>query len=187
VPLRKLLPWLVMFGVFVGMVMALRLQGRLWTCSCGYIRLWAGNINSADNSQQLFDPYTFTHVVHGFLFLGIVHLLWPRLSGMWKFTIALSAEMVWETIENTTWIIERYRSETISIGYVGDTILNSFGDLLACAFGVLVARKLGLVRTFVLACVIEAVLLITVRDNLLLNIIMLFFPTDSIRAWQAGH
>src|SRR5262245_41027829 len=103
------------------MIAALRLQGRLWTCACGYVRFWSGNINSSDNSQQLFDPYTFTHIIHGFIFIGVVYLLWPHLPAMWKFTVALSAEMLWEAIENSTVIIERYRSETVSIGYVGDT------------------------------------------------------------------
>ena len=176
-----------MIGVFIGVVVALRLQGRLWTCSCGYIRFWSGNIYSSDNSQQLFDPYTFTHIIHGFMFLGIVHLFWNRLEGLWQFAIALSAEMMWEAIENSSFVIDRYRSETISIGYVGDTILNSFGDILACALGVVVARRLGLAKTLFLAITIEIVLLLTIRDNLLLNIIMLFYPMDSIRAWQAGH
>jgi len=175
-----------MFVVCAGMVVALRLQGRLWACSCGYVLFWSGDIFTADNSQHLFDPYTFTHVVHGFLFLGLVYLIWPRLGAMWQFTIALSAEMIWETIENSTFIIERYRTETISIGYVGDTILNSFGDIFACVVGIVLARRLGFTRTFVLACIIEAVLLVTIRDNLLLNIIMLFFPMESIRAWQSG-
>ena len=169
------------------MLVALRLQGRLWTCSCGYVRFWSGNIYSADNSQQFFDPYTFTHVVHGFLFLGLVHLFWPRVSSLWKFAIAISAEMLWEVIENNTLIIERYRSETISIGYVGDTILNSCGDILACALGIFLARRLGLLRTLVLAFLIELILAVTIRDNLLLNIIMLFHPVEAIRVWQTGH
>ena len=169
------------------MIVVLRLQGRLWTCSCGYVLFWAQNINSADNSQHLFDPYTFTHLVHGFLFAGLVYLLLPQLTGAWNFAVALSAEMLWEAIENTTVIIERYRSETVSIGYVGDTILNSVGDLLACVLGIIIARRLGLWRTVVVAFVIELVLLVTVRDNLLLNIIMLFYPVDAIRVWQTGH
>jgi uncharacterized membrane protein len=177
----------VIFIACAGMVVAMRLQGRLWTCSCGYVLFWSSNIYSADNSQHLFDPYTFTHIVHGFLFLGFVHLFWPRMEAMWQVATALSAEMIWEVIENSTIVIERYRSETISIGYVGDTILNSFGDLLACALGIVVARRLGLARTFVVACLIEAILLVTIRDNLLLNIIMLFFPMESIRTWQSGH
>jgi hypothetical protein len=186
-PLRRSLPWLVMIGVFLGVVVALRLQGRLWTCSCGYVLFWASNINSADNSQHLFDAYTFTHLIHGFLFVGIVHLLWPYLTEIWQFTVALSAEMVWEAIENTTFVIERYRSATVSIGYVGDTILNSVGDILACVLGIIIARRLGLWRTIILALLIELVLLVTVRDNLILNILMLFYPVEAIRVWQAGH
>jgi hypothetical protein len=175
-----------MIGVFLGMVAALRLQGRLWTCSCGYVLFWAQNINSADNSQHLFDPYTFTHLIHGFLFAGLVHFLWPKLTEIWNLTVALSAEMLWEAIENRTVVIERYRSETVSIGYVGDTILNSAGDILACGLGIVIARRLGLWRTVALAVVIELILLVTVRDNLLLNIIMLFYPIDAIRVWQSG-
>jgi hypothetical protein len=147
---------------------------------------WSGNIYSADNSQHLFDPYTFTHVVHGFLFAGLVHLVWPRVSQAWKFTAALCAEMLWEAIENSTVVIERYRSETISLGYVGDSILNSFGDILACAAGIVVPRRLGPGRTIVLALLIETILLLTIRDNLLLNIIMLLYPIEAIRVWQAG-
>lgn len=169
------------------MIVALHLEGRLWTCSCGYILLWSGNIFTADNSQHFFDPYTFTHIVHGFLFLGLVHLFWPRVPKPWKFTIAMSAEMLWEVIENNTFIIDRYRSETISIGYVGDTILNSSGDILACALGIFIARKIGLLRAVLLALLMELILALTIRDNLLLNIIMLLYPVEAIRAWQAGH
>jgi hypothetical protein len=135
----------------------------------------------------LFDPYTFTHVIHGFLFIAGVHLLWPRLPEIWKFVGALSAEMVWEAIENTTWIIERYRSDTISLGYAGDAILNSFGDVLVAAVGIVVAWRLGAVKTIVLALLIEAALLLTIRDNLLLNIIMLLYPMESVRIWQSGQ
>jgi hypothetical protein len=165
---------------------ALRWQGRFWVCSCGYVLAWSADIHSADNSQHLFDPYTFTHVIHGFLFVALVHLLWPRLTETWKFVGALSAEMLWEVIENTNVVIERYRSETISLGYVGDTILNSFGDILACAVGIILAWRLGTFRTVVLALIVEIVLLLTIRDNLLLNIIMLLYPIEGVRKWQAG-
>jgi hypothetical protein len=184
---KKLLPWSVLAGALCLMTIFLRLQGRLWTCACGYVLVWSGDINSADNSQHLFDPYTFTHVIHGFMFIAVVHLLWPRLPEVWKIVTALSLEAVWEVIENSTFIIQRYRSETISIGYTGDTILNSFGDILACAFGVALARRIGVVKTFVLAGVIEAALLVFVRDSLLLNIIMLIYPIEGLRVWQAGH
>jgi hypothetical protein len=173
-------------GVLCAMTLQLRVQGRLWICACGSVKAWAGDIHSADNSQQLFDPYTFTHVIHGFMFIALVHLLGPRLPEVWKFVSALSLEAVWEVIENATFIINRYRADTISIGYTGDTVLNTFGDILACALGAVVARRLGVVKTLVLTGMIEATLLILVRDSLLLNIIMLIYPIDALRVWQAG-
>jgi len=185
--LKRTLPWLTLAAVFAGMLLALRLQGRLWVCACGYILLWLGNINSSDNSQHLFDAYSFTHIIHGFLFIGIASLLWPKLDAAWRITIAVSAGMLWEAIENSTFVINRYRAETISIGYVGDTILNSTGDVLACLLGIIIARRLGVVRTLIVGCAIELILLFTIHDNLLLNIIMLFHPFEGIRAWQAGH
>jgi hypothetical protein len=185
--MKKPLPWLVLAVVICAMTVFLRLQGRLWTCACGYILLWSGDINSAGASQHVFDPYTFTHVIHGFMFIALAHLFWPRLTEAWKASIALCAEALWEMIENTGFIIQRYRADTISIGYTGDTILNSFGDLLACVIGVVVARKLGLVKTLVVTAVIEVMLAISVRDGLLLNIVMLLYPIDAVRAWQAGH
>jgi hypothetical protein len=184
--MKKFLPWFVLAGVLCAMTLQLRRQGRLWICACGSVKAWAGNINSADNSQQLFDPYTFTHVIHGFMFIALVHLLSPRLSEVWKIVSALSLEAVWEVIENAAYIINRYRSDTISIGYTGDTILNSFGDILACALGAVVARRLGVVKTLVLTGIIEATLLILVRDSLLLNIIMLIYPIEALRVWQSS-
>jgi hypothetical protein len=184
--MKKYLPWLVLGGVLCAMTIQLRLLGRLWSCACGFMSVWAGNVNSAENSQQLFDPYSFTHVLHGFMFFGAVHLLWPHLSTVRKMVATLSIEALWEVIENTPFIIERYRSETVSIGYTGDTILNSFGDIAACALGAVVARQLGVVKTLVLAAMIEAALLVTIRDSLLLNIIMLIYPVDALRVWQAG-
>jgi hypothetical protein len=50
-----------------------------------------------------------------------------------------------------------------------------------------VAWRLGAVKTIVLALLIEAALLLTIRDNLLLNIIMLLYPMESVRIWQSGQ
>ena len=184
--MRKAYPWLGLAAILVISAIVLRLQGRLWICSCGYVALWCGDINSVGNSQHLFDPYAFTHVLHGFLFIAFVQLLRPRIEESWKVSAALGMEALWEVIENSTYVIERYRSQTISLGYTGDTIVNSFGDLIACSVGILVARRLGVLWTIVLAVVIELVLLVTIRDNLLLNIIMLLFPSEAIRQWQSA-
>ena len=184
--MKKAAPWLLLGGVLLASAIALRAQGRLWICSCGYVAFWCGDINSAGNSQHLLDPYTFTHVIHGFLFIALVQLLRPRWADSWKIAGALSLEALWEVIENSSYVIERYRSQTVSLGYAGDSIVNSLGDLIACAGGVLIARRLGVGRTIALAVAIEIVLLVVVRDNLTLNIIMLLFPSDAIRAWQMG-
>ena len=185
--MKKAAPWLMLAGVLMIAVLAMRLQGRLWMCACGYVVPWCGDINSSGSSQHLFDPYTFTHVIHGFLFIGFVQFLWPKVRTSWKVAGAMALEALWEVIENSTYIIERYRSQTISLGYTGDTIVNSFGDLVGCAVGILVALRLGVAKTVALAIAIEVVLLITVRDNLLLNIIMLLYPSDAIRVWQSGQ
>jgi hypothetical protein len=185
--MKKAAPWLLLGSVLFVSVILLRAQGRLWICSCGYVALWNGDINGAGNSQHLFDPYAFTHVLHGFIFIGLVQLLWPRWAEPSKIVGALSLEALWEVIENSRYIVERYRSETASLGYTGDSIVNSAGDLIACLVGVLIAKKLGAARTIALGLAIEIVLLIVVRDNLTLNIIMLLFPNDAIRAWQLGN
>jgi hypothetical protein len=184
--LKRAAPWLLLAAVLAGAAAQLRFQGRVWFCTCGAIRLWAGDINSAENSQQLFDPYSLTHVLHGFMFFGIAAVAAARVSQSWRFSLALSAEALWEIVENSSVVIERYRTETISLGYTGDSIFNSSGDLLACAAGALLARRLGVKWALAIAVAVELGLVIWIRDSLLLNIVMLVFPLPAIKAWQAG-
>jgi hypothetical protein len=165
----------------------LQRQGRLWLCSCGRLLPWVGDAWSADTSQQLFDPYTFTHVLHGFIFCGLLALCLPRLSWRWRLSLAISLEALWEVLENTEFIIRRYRETTAALGYTGDTVVNSLGDIAACALGFLIARRLGALRTALLFVATEVVLLFWIRDSLLLNILLLVYPSDKLRAWQAGH
>jgi hypothetical protein len=152
-------------------------QGRLWWCACGYLWLWSGDAWGSHNSQHLFDPYTFTHVLHGIVLCGLLAWCLPRLSPPWRFCLAVSIEALWEVFENSAFIIERYRAATISLGYQGDTIVNSLGDILAFGVG----------YALVLFVAIEVVLLIWIRDSLLLNIVMLIHPIDAIKAWQLSH
>ena len=166
----------------------LRAQGRLWLCDCGRVRAWVGDAWSAETSQQLFDPYTFTHVLHGLAFCGLLALLLPRVRWRWRFVLAVSAEALWEVIENTDFVIRRYREATAALGYTGDTVVNSLGDMAACAVGFLVARKLGWLRSVLLFAATEIFLLFWIRDCLVLNIILLLYPSERLRAWQqAGH
>jgi Protein of unknown function (DUF2585) len=185
---RKLWPWAAIAAVFAAAAILLRLEGRLWICACGKLQLWSGNICSSDNSQHFLDPYSFTHVLHGFLFFWLVVLLvrflLKRLRSTWQLAVAIAVEALWEVFENTNFIIDRYRSETAALGYNGDTVVNSFGDILCCLLGFLVARRLGWRRSIIVFLVMEAILIFWIRDSLLLEIVMLISPVDAIKAWQ---
>jgi len=174
-------------AVLAAAVFVLRAQGRHWLCDCGRFRLWVGDAWGAETSQQLFDPYTFTHVLHGLAFAGLLALTLPRVEPRTRLLLAVAAEALWEVVENTDFVIRRYREATAALGYTGDTIVNSLGDVAACAVGFLVARRLGWLRSIALAAATEIVLLFWIKDSLILNIILLLYPSEKIRAWQAGR
>jgi uncharacterized protein DUF2585 len=174
--------------VLVGAAFQLRSQGRLWWCSCDYLLLWSGDPWSSDNSQHLLDPYSFTHVLHGFALCGLLALTASRLTEAWQLWIAISIEAVWEVVENSRYVIQRYREETAALGYQGDTIVNSLSDILLCGIGFELARRLGFRRTLALFVVTEVALAVWIRDNLSLNVLMLIYPIEAVKEWQAaGH
>jgi hypothetical protein len=181
---KRLWPALAIVASFVAAAILLRLEGRLWICSCGNLQVWAGKVCSSDNSQHFLDPYSFTHVLHGFLFFWLIAWLAPRLKASWQLALAVAVEALWEAFENTNFIIDRYRSTTAALGYNGDTVVNSLGDTLCCLVGFMIARRLGLRRSLIAFAALELVLIVWIRDSLLLEILMLVFPIDSIRAFQ---
>jgi hypothetical protein len=186
--MKRVLPWFAIVLVLIGTVVLLRSQGRLRLCSCDYLLLWSGDPWSSDNSQHLLDPYSFTHLLHGFLLCGLLVLAVPRLSVVWRLWLAVSIEAVWELIENSEFVIRRYRQATAALGYHGDTIVNSLGDILVCGLGFMLAQQLGFRRAFALFVLIEVTLAILIRDNLTLNVVMLIYPIEAIKEWQAaGH
>lgn len=184
---KRLWPVLAIVACFVAIAVLLPLQGRLWMCACGRIQLWSGNICSSDNSQHFFDPYSFTHVLHGFAFFWLISWLGSRLRPMWKLALAVALEAAWEVFENTNFIIDRYRSVTAALGYTGDTVINSFGDTVCCLVGFLIAQRLGWRRSILVFVAMELILVLWIRDSLLLEILMLVFPLDSIKALQLCH
>lgn len=181
---RKLWPWLSMVALFGATAVLLRLEGRLWICSCGTLLMWVGEVCSSNNSQHFFDPYSFTHVLHGFLFFWLIAWLVPRLDSSWQLVLAIVVEGAWEVFENTNFIIERYRTATAALGYNGDTVVNSLGDILCCTLGFMIARRLGFRRSLIAFVALEFVLILWIRDSLLLEILMLVVPIDVIRMWQ---
>jgi hypothetical protein len=184
---RILWPALALIALLAFTTYFLYSQGRFWICSCGFVKLWAGDIWSAiDNSQHIIDPYSFSHIQHGLLFYWLVAWVLPRLSLAWRFVAAMTIESGWEMFENSSVMIRRYNEMTISKDYTGDTIINSFSDLAMCTLGFWIAHYLGFRRTLVLFIAIEVVMILWIRDSMFLNIIMLLFPIEAIRNWQMG-
>jgi len=167
-------------------VAALHAAGRLWTCACPFA-VWTSRVCSAYNSQQLFDPYSFTHVLHGILYCWLILLLFPRLKPAWQLWLAVVMGSLWEVFENSSFIIERYRDTTAALGYQGDTIVNSLGDIACGVLGFILAQRLGWRRSLIAFIVIEAILILWIRDSLLLEIVMLVHPVDAIKTWQMCH
>jgi hypothetical protein len=173
--------------VVLAMIALLRLEGRSFICTCGHFAVWVSDWCSSNTSQQLLDPYSLTHILHGFLFFWLMLLLFRRLSGAWQFWLALLLESAWEVFENTSFVINKYRTETAALGYTGDTIVNSLGDLACALVGFLVARKLGFWRSVIVFLLVEVVLTVWIHDSLLLQILMLVRPVAAIKSWQVCH
>ena len=162
-------------------------MGRNPICTCGTIELWVGQRDSPRTSQMLADWYSLSHVVHGLLFYAALWLLFRRSPVEWRFLAALFIEASWEVVENTPFVIGRYRETTAALGYSGDSVINSVSDMLMMCVGFLLAKKLPLWASLLLLVVLETIPLFVIRDNLTLNVWNLIAPNPAVAAWQAGH
>ena len=178
--------WLTILAV-LGMIATLWIMGREPICKCGFVKLWHGEVVSAENSQHLSDWYTPSHLIHGFAFYFLLWLFARRLTIGWRLLIATIVEIAWEILENTDAVIERYREVTISLDYYGDSILNSTADVVAMMVGFWMAMRLPVWLVIALTILFEVVTMVYIRDGLALNIIMLLYPLASIAEWQAAR
>lgn len=176
--------WLISAAMVALLIVIFIAMGRPPICECGTISLWHGAVNSPENSQQISDWYSFSHIIHGFIFYGGgAWLLRKYPKGLWL-VAAIFIEGAWEILENSPIIIDRYREATMAFGYSGDSILNSVSDVLMMTAGFFIASRLPVWGTVALAIIFELFTLYTIRDNLTLNVLMLVSPIEAVKEWQ---
>ena len=160
--------------------------GQLWICECKYIKFWEGDISSSGSSQHIADWYTFSHIIHGLVFYGILWLIFPKMPIHYRFLLALGMEVSWEIFENTPLVINAYRQQALAQGYIGDSILNSVFDTLFTLLGFGFAMLMPVWTSFVFVIAIEVFVAYSIHDNLTLNIINFIYQFEFIRLWQTG-
>jgi hypothetical protein len=179
----------IVAGIVAAAALTLYLMGHPLICKCGYVKLWHGVVLSSENSQHLLDWYSPSHIIHGFIFYGLLWLAsrWVPMSFGTRLVLAVGIEASWEVIENTEYLIDRYRGITVSLDYFGDSVINSTSDILLMIVGFYFAAKMPVWLTVAMGVALELFVGYIIRDNLTLNVVMLLWPLDSVLQWQAGR
>ncbi|WP_428027565.1 DUF2585 domain-containing protein [Altererythrobacter sp.] len=181
---------LATLGLIIATAAILLAMDRPPICACGTVKLWHGVVQSSENSQHITDWYSPSHFIHGLIMYFVAWLLWDRWKlfggkpAKWALPIAVVVEAAWEIMENTLMVIDRYREVTISWGYSGDSMINSLSDIGWMALGFIFASRAPTWVSVTLAIFFELLTLWVIRDNLTLNVVMLFWPIEAIRQWQ---
>lgn len=183
---RDLRPYWITAAIVLAAAALLLAMGRVPICTCGYVKLWHGQVISGENSQHLTDWYTPSHLLHGILFYAALWLVARRLSFGWRLSIATLVEAAWEIVENSSFVIERYRTVTMALDYYGDSVINSAFDILAMILGFLIASRVPVWVSIAIVVGFELLTGVLIRDGLTLNVIMLLWPVDAILDWQSG-
>jgi Protein of unknown function (DUF2585) len=174
----------VVGGLMLVQAIVLHLLGRVWICACGTVRMWVGDMHSSELSQQIFDWYTPSHIIHGMIFYGLLRLALPRTPVLLRLAIAVGIEAAWEIAENSPPVIEEYRKQATAAGYTGDSILNSLMDTVSMMTGFALARLLPWQATVALALLAEVTVGALVHDNLTLNVLNFIHRFPAIEVWQ---
>ena len=178
--------WLIALAMAVAAAAILLWMGRPLICTCGEVKLWVGEVHGPDNSQHIADWYTPSHIIHGFLFYWLGWLFLRRNPPGDRLIGAILIEGAWEILENSQWVIDRYREATMALGYNGDSVINSLFDMIWMIVGFGIARRLPVWATVATAIGFELLTLVVIRDNLTLNVLMLVAPVEAISNWQGA-
>ncbi|MEM7191908.1 MAG: DUF2585 domain-containing protein [Pseudomonadota bacterium] len=170
--------------LIAGTALTLYWTGHPWICKCGTVKLWHFQVVSSENSQHIFDWYTPSHIIHGFVFYFLFWLAVPRTSFGTRLILAILLEAAWEIAENTSYVIDRYREATVALDYYGDSVLNSVSDILFMVVGFVLAARLPVWLTVTIAIGFEVFTGIMIRDGLALNVLMLMWPSETVLEWQ---
>ena len=173
-------------GIILVQALALYIFGQPPICECGYIKVWEGVVRSAGNSQHLFDWYTPSHIIHGFIFYAMLWFFFPKMP-LWKqLVFAIGIESAWEITENTPMVIQHYRQQSLAQGYTGDSIINSVMDTLAMVGGFLLAQRIPVWLAVMICLGFEIFVGYMIRDNLTLNVVGMFHVFPWVTKWQGG-